>query len=228
MKELMKFTNESFGEIRGCLINNEPWLVGKDVVEKLGYDIDKVSYSKYIKKNCNEEDYVLLNKENYKYYNIDYKLLGQRGGYIINENGLIKLIEGTEILSNIEKENILNFMIDLGIINNKYNILVKQRKEIGFLTTLEESLTPFRINGVRQYSILNYRIDYYIPSLNIAIEYDENCHKNYSYENQELRQKKLEDKLGCKFIRVSDKNSDAYNIGFVINEILKQYKISLQ
>lgn len=33
----MKFTNESFGEIRGCLINNEPWLVGKDIVEKLGY-----------------------------------------------------------------------------------------------------------------------------------------------------------------------------------------------
>lgn len=145
---------------------------------------------------------------------------------IIDNKNISILITYSKNKTEKYKKSFRKWLIKEGIINE---ICVElSRKEIEFLTALEEALIPFRINGVRQYSILNYRIDYYIPSLNIAIEYDENCHKNYSYENQELRQKKIEDKLECKFIRVSDKNSDAYNIGFVINEILKQYKISLQ
>lgn len=38
-------------------------------------------------------------------------------------------------------------------------------------------------------------------------------------KNQELRQKNIEKELGCRFIRVSDKNSDEYNIGYVIKNI---------
>lgn len=73
--------------------------------------------------------------------------------------------------------------------------------------------------------MLTYRIDYYIPSLNIAIEYDENNHKNYTYEQHELRQKLIERELGCKFIRVNDSNSDEYNIGQVIKGVIK-YEVS--
>lgn len=64
------------------------------------------------------------------------------------------------------------------------------RKEIKFLEKLEQSLIPFNIKGVKQYKILNYRIDYYIKSLNISIEYDENNHKYYSYENTKVDKKK--------------------------------------
>ena len=34
-------------------------------------------------------------------------------------------------------------------------------------------------------------IDYYIPSLNITIEYDENGHASYKYEEHEGRQKEI-------------------------------------
>ena len=61
--------------------------------------------------------------------------------------------------------------------------------------------------------------DYYIPNLNIAIEYDENDHKNYTYEQQEGRQKKIEKELGCRFIRISDKNTDEFNIDFIISNL---------
>ena len=67
--------------------------------------------------------------------------------------------------------------------------------------------------------MFNYRIDYYIPNLNIAIEYDENDHKNYTYEQQEGRQKKIEKELGCRFIRISDKNTDEFNIDFIISNL---------
>lgn len=35
--ELKIFENEQFGKVRVILINNEPWFVGKDVAEVLGY-----------------------------------------------------------------------------------------------------------------------------------------------------------------------------------------------
>nr|DAJ41289.1 MAG TPA: regulatory protein [Caudoviricetes sp.] len=104
---------------------------------------------------------------------------------------------------------------------NSIIIIDLNRKEIEFLDKLEESLKPFNIKGKRQYSVLNYRIDYYIPSLNIAIEYDENEHKNYTYEQHEGRQKEIEKELGCRFIRVHDGNTDNYNIGFIIKNIFK-------
>ena len=35
--EIILFKHEEFGEIRTLNINGEPWFVGKDVAEKLGY-----------------------------------------------------------------------------------------------------------------------------------------------------------------------------------------------
>lgn len=37
MNELQIFNSEEFGEIRTVTINGEPWFVGKDVAEALGY-----------------------------------------------------------------------------------------------------------------------------------------------------------------------------------------------
>ena len=37
MEELQIFNNEEFGNVRSLVIDNEPWLVGKDVAEALGY-----------------------------------------------------------------------------------------------------------------------------------------------------------------------------------------------
>lgn len=98
----------------------------------------------------------------------------------------------------------------------------KERLEINFLNKLEEALKPFNIKGIRQYNVLTYRIDYYIPELKLAIEYDENDHKNYTYEQHELRQKQIEKELECRFIRVSDSKTDAYNIGVILQEIINE------
>lgn len=94
------------------------------------------------------------------------------------------------------------------------------RNEGNFLRLLEEKLLDINIKGIKQYRILNFYIDYYIPSLNIAIEYDEElAHKNYSYEKQEGRQLMIEKELNCRFIRVSDKDSNEDNINKVISQL---------
>ena len=37
MHELQIFNNEEFGEVRTVVIEGEPWFVGKDVAEALGF-----------------------------------------------------------------------------------------------------------------------------------------------------------------------------------------------
>lgn len=79
MKDLMIFNNDEFGEIRTVTINNEPWFVGKDVTDILGY----TNSSKALADHVDEED---------KLNNESLSSLGQRGGWLINESGLYSLI----------------------------------------------------------------------------------------------------------------------------------------
>lgn len=37
MADIQIFQNNKFGSLRTTVIDNEPWFVGKDVAEKLGY-----------------------------------------------------------------------------------------------------------------------------------------------------------------------------------------------
>lgn len=57
---------------------------------------------------------------------------------------------------------------------------------------------------ISQYSVLGgkYFIDWYIPELKLAIEYDE-CHHVYN-KNDKARQDEIERELGCRFIRYKE------------------------
>lgn len=83
MNELQIFQNKEFGEVRSLVINNEPWFVGKDVAEALGYkDVNHA-----ILDHVDEED-----KVNSKTQGQKAPKLGQRGSWLINESGLYSLI----------------------------------------------------------------------------------------------------------------------------------------
>lgn len=55
MENLTTFTNDVFGNIRGVEINGEPWLVGKDVAEVLGY----ANPSKAVSTHVDTEDKIM-------------------------------------------------------------------------------------------------------------------------------------------------------------------------
>lgn len=85
INELTIFENNEFGKVRTIFIDDEPLVVAKDIVEKLGYDLPgKHVASEYVKAHCDEEDYILVDKNSPLKYGsvINYKDLGQRGGYI--------------------------------------------------------------------------------------------------------------------------------------------------
>lgn len=199
--KIQLFTNEELDmKVRVVEINGEPWLVGKDVAEVLGY----ARPTKAIQDHVDDEDRM-------KQPIID-NLGRKQDSWIITERGVLSLIQRSR-LRNTRKQELIKSL------NLREKFVVTSRKEIEFIDQLEETLKPFNLIGIRQYKINSYRIDYYIPTLNLAIEYDENDHLGYSYEAHEGRQKEIETTLKCRFIRVTDDNTNNFNIGLVLKEM---------
>lgn len=159
-----------------------------------------------------------INKD-FNEFKFDSNIYWTKSSYVDKKGQARKCYEITKngcelIIQRSRKDIKLEKLIELTG-NMETPIVLSERKEIGFIKQLEEFLSEYNIKGIKQYPILNYRIDYYIPELKLAIEYDENNHNSYSYDKQEGRQKQIEKELGCKFIRLSDNCSDLKNIAKV-------------
>lgn len=86
MNEITIFNNPEFGDVRTIMIDGEPWFVGKDVAESLGYERTADAIRKHV-----EEDDKLTRS---------FADSGQsRQMYIINESGLYSLIFGSKLES---------------------------------------------------------------------------------------------------------------------------------
>lgn len=90
MNELQFFKNDEFGKISLLEINNEPWLVGKEIAEKLGYS--DVNHA--VLDHVAEED--RINSKTQGHFAPEF---GQRGAWLINESGLYSLILGSKLES---------------------------------------------------------------------------------------------------------------------------------
>lgn len=97
MNNLQIFSNEKFGKLRTVLITEEPWFVGKDATQNLGYENESDAISKHVSK----EDKIYWDSETQSRFasEFNYKNLGQRGGWLVNESGLYDLIFGSKLES---------------------------------------------------------------------------------------------------------------------------------
>lgn len=85
MSEIQIYSNPAFGQIRTVSIDNEPWFVGKDVTDILGYQ----NGSRDINRHVDEDD-----RRNYQNGTSD---INNRGVIIINESGLYSLILSSKL-----------------------------------------------------------------------------------------------------------------------------------
>lgn len=83
LKETQIF-NFNGNEVRTVVIDGEPWFVGKDITNVLGY----TNASKALRDHVDEED---------KLNNESLSSLGQRGGWIVNESGLYSLVLSSKL-----------------------------------------------------------------------------------------------------------------------------------
>ncbi len=85
MENVEIFKNPEFGEVRTLMVNNEPWFVGKDVAEALGYK-DTVNA---LKAHVDEEDKMG--------WQITTPSRGEQNAVIINESGLYSLVLSSKL-----------------------------------------------------------------------------------------------------------------------------------
>lgn len=84
MNTMTVFRDERFGEVRTATINGEPWFVGKDVAEMLGYQ----NGSRDINRHVDEEDRNMITVNDGRQ---------NRDVIIINESGLYSLILSSKL-----------------------------------------------------------------------------------------------------------------------------------
>jgi anti-repressor protein len=85
MNELKIFENPAFGKVRVVEQGGEPWFVGKDVAEILGYS----DLNKAVAMHVDDDDKKLNDKTSPSF--------GQRGTTLINESGLYSLVLSSKL-----------------------------------------------------------------------------------------------------------------------------------
>ena len=69
-----------------------------------------------------------------------------------------------------------------------------------------------------QFPVLDYRVDFYLPEVNLVVEFDENDHKyGKKPEKDKQREKEIQQHLKCRFVRV--KEDEPFDIS--LNRVLK-------
>lgn len=85
MSEVQVFNSEKFGKVRTIVLRSEPWFVGKDIAEALGYS----DTNKAVAMHVDDDDKKLNDKTSPSF--------GQRGATIINESGMYSLVLSSKL-----------------------------------------------------------------------------------------------------------------------------------
>jgi hypothetical protein len=123
---------------------------------------------------------------------------------ILNPMKRFEVKEKHKLISNTLELRKKRRIIMLNYIKNTYGNFIKNigKNEQQILDEIELHLNK-RI--VRQYSIIGYMCDGYIPELNLIIEIDEGHHNDLKIKEGDLiREKEIKKVMKCDFIRIPD------------------------
>lgn len=136
--------------------------------------------------------------------------------YMINSIGYAKIANMMLTKANGFSNVVLNEYYE----DEKIHVLEYHRKEVEFFNLLKPIIEGFGLSLEQQRTVLNYRLDGYIPELNLAVEFDEQAHQ-YKQQGDIQRQKEIKAVLNCDFVRVTDQIKTGEALSAVINAILE-------
>ena len=94
MNEISVFNNPAFGQVRSIVLSGEPWFIGKDVAQVLGYN----NPNEAIQDHVDNEDKFLRSQRGSEMLKLFSSVkdiqekLGRQDNWFINESGLYSLI----------------------------------------------------------------------------------------------------------------------------------------
>lgn len=225
MNELQIFKNSDFGEVRTMVIDGEPWFVGKDVAEILGY----VDTNKALAMHIDEED---------KLNDKTASSLGQRGGWFINESGLYSLILSsklpkakefkrwvtTEVLPAIRRHGAYMTEQTLEAALSSPEFLIKLATELKDAKDTNKKLEAVNANLTVEKQIMQPKADYFdeLVDRNLLTNFRETAKQLHIKQNDFvsfLIEKKYvyRDKKG-KLMPYADKNKGLFEVKETFNE----------
>jgi very-short-patch-repair endonuclease len=182
-------------------INDVMYLKGKEIGLLLGYKNPQKALRQNVK-NINKKTYkelIEINQSIQNYINEDPQTI------FIDKDGLRSFVLKSKKTIAIDLCKSLNIDVNIKFLYKEQEIIYYVKR---YLTNTNEKYTE-------QYKIKKYFIDLYINSLNIALEIDENNHKDRDKEYETDREDYIKKKLNCKFIRFNPDDPD-----FCVTDVL--------
>jgi very-short-patch-repair endonuclease len=170
--------------------NGVVWFKANDVLLCLMYK--QSAWRSTIKDHLNKAD---------KTQRVDSSSGQRRKVNFINRDGVVSLVMNSSTMISQEKKLSLLKSLNIDVTN-----LVFEKKR-RFEHHCFENMVKVMFDGYKilpQFTVGDYRLDFYIPDLKIAIEIDEQHHERQQEEDKE-RQKFIEKCLGCKFLRIKER-----------------------
>ena len=210
------FSSQGF-ECRKLFYGDEVFYCGRDILKCLGYSEDSRKVYESLSKLRSEDKFTInALEEKYQSLSLDTnkELISSLNQYemkyiYINTNGLRTILFRTikpipPVL--LELCKILNIEI------NSKPLRYEQE-------TIASILKVFSKESYRlQYNVGGYLIDLYFPEYNLAVECDENGHKNYNQDKEKEREIYIKDKIKCHFVRYNP-NKEDFDILDVVSQI---------
>lgn len=222
-------SDDNFLEINGVRIKRKEY---KGVSVLTVWDVGKI-YNKNVKAlnqqfKRNKEKFVegkdyfeLSKKEISKYKNETKKVIpnNMKVTVLFTSRGYLKLVK--TFANNTEYKIIKKVYGFLGGNENIDIYVPNERFEISFFELLKEALKEIDVKLIHQHYVSGYRIDFFLPEYNLAIEYDEDHHKSRTREDK-IRERKIKKEIACEFIRCSYKDSNIKNLMKILKEIFSK------
>jgi very-short-patch-repair endonuclease len=185
-----------------------PWFRGKDVALLLGYSNTKQAILTHVDDDdkrplCEVCSSCLAVGAQRNEMNTIY----------INEAGVRRLVVKSQ------KPQASELAKQLGI-NEETRYLRKETEIVGFI---QDVLTQLMIPFEFQKSVINYRIDLYLPRQKLAVEIDENNHADRDPCYEQAREERIRAELGCKFLRINPDAPDfklSSCVGRIVREVV--------
>ena len=188
-----------------------PLFIAKDIATMLEYK----NTSKAIRDHIDKKDIIIWGEYNKKAKLIPKSRI-QFHTKLITKKGIQTFI----IYAKKHSQELMTFLKDEFDI--KFDCIKRLTKETEYINNILKTFDGEKM--ITQYAIGNYMIDLYFIDYKIAIECDEFFHQSYDKKDEELRQKNIENKLECKFIRFNP-DKDSFDIFEVINKIYLLIKL---
>lgn len=185
----------SENNIRVISVENKKWYMANDIAHKLKLD------KKTILKKLNS-----IEKRHKRQFTIKTNGGVQKCNFVdFNGFKIIICKSRSYSCSDLAKTYGIN-------INNEYII----DNETKTLMMINKSFKNIKM--IREYKIGKYRVDAYMPKYKIAIECDENNHRNYDNDKEREREEYIKNELDCSFVRYNPTEPN-FDIFELINQI---------